>query len=403
MTDLAYPRLDAEHVTLRVQVLDAVPLDQLRGHSSTQLAGHRFREVSEGGRVDEAALRRFQAGAREIMDSIGFPKALTRDSARLLDQRLAAALGELLPMTEAEAASNEVWSFLGLLVVPDLTYWRNPSSDQSSANLERRMGTPSRRMVLQRAWWKANTLGPEIAARMNEEETVAVMERSFSGFPPLAREFMREHFSRVDAGGDRGRQALVRAAAKLLVRRMVVINVFALNSAGLESFITGVFDDAEAITGRTLLRTAQSSASNRVAEPHNENVESLEGPTAHVVDPVVTFREAIGEDLWQYIKHAAVPLAFEGIFELQVALQAHPTDDAHDIDLSRRLQFDLLDLLDLCSELSDQETAVVAAASKYYLLAEDALPDRDQGGLRDDDLVVAAAYESLGRVRIYGS
>jgi hypothetical protein len=63
---------------------------------------------------------------------------------------------------------------------------------------------------------------------------------------------------------------------------------------------------------------------------------------------------------------------------------------------------DLTRLVDEWSSLSDDERGVVRASMKYFLNADDALADDAEGGLVDDEEVVNAAFEALGRSRVTG-
>jgi hypothetical protein len=82
----------------------------------------------------------------------GWPAALARDDQRELDLAVARILWEQSELTAAEASFGDVWSFLALVLAPDLVWWRAAGS----TNVERFVGIDLTRHTLARLWWRAH-------------------------------------------------------------------------------------------------------------------------------------------------------------------------------------------------------------------------------------------------------
>jgi hypothetical protein len=88
----------------------------------------------------------------ESARAYGWPNLLTREDQRELDLALARGLWQATELTPAEAGFGDVWSFLALVVVPDVVWWRAAGS----TNPERFVGTDLTRHTLARLWWRGH-------------------------------------------------------------------------------------------------------------------------------------------------------------------------------------------------------------------------------------------------------
>jgi hypothetical protein len=77
---------------------------------------------------------------------------LAVEAQRQLDFDLARLLWEQAELTAAEASFGDIWSFLALVVVPDIVWWRAAGS----TNVERFVATELTRHTLARLWWRAH-------------------------------------------------------------------------------------------------------------------------------------------------------------------------------------------------------------------------------------------------------
>jgi hypothetical protein len=110
----------------------------------------------------------------------------------------------------ADAADEGVWSFLTLVLVPEIGPWRFPDRAE-----HRILGKP--RNVLRRTWWRAWAFGsdldwaPEGCTPLGEDEFVQIMERPSLGGNKRTARAIRDAVWRAEAGGlDVARSELMR-------------------------------------------------------------------------------------------------------------------------------------------------------------------------------------------------
>ncbi|MDT5014771.1 MAG: hypothetical protein QOD39_931 [Mycobacterium sp.] len=236
MTLYVWPRLPpASARALFADFLDADPVT-LRAASSTSHpeAG----PVAVGGvPVDDAIVGDVQRAVRELADGLGFPKELSRPAVASFDQPATRVLHECMSIVPADAASEEVWSFLSLVVLPDVAVWRFPARAD-----ERILGRP--RNVFRRLWWRAETIGSDVIdvpGGLGEDELVNVMERpTLAANPRTARALAWTLFTR---GGDVpvARSELMRDVSKRVLRRQAFVCMDALDDQQLQSVMDDCF------------------------------------------------------------------------------------------------------------------------------------------------------------------
>lgn len=128
------------------------PLDELRCASA---ATHPFAVWPATGapRITAEELERLAETCRRVAADHGYPgQSLDRDRRAPFDRALGRALWADAPLTPAEAAVPEVWSFLALVLVPDVVHWRAADS----TNVERFVASDLTRHTLARLWWRAH-------------------------------------------------------------------------------------------------------------------------------------------------------------------------------------------------------------------------------------------------------
>jgi hypothetical protein len=130
--------------------------------------------VAVGGTaVPESSIEDVAVALRELADRLGFPESLSRARIGDFDRPATALLHERMAIVPADAASDEVWNFLALVVLPDVGVWRFPDRAEN-----RMLGRP--RNVLRRLWWRAEVVGVDLIDRrdgLGEDELVNIMER----------------------------------------------------------------------------------------------------------------------------------------------------------------------------------------------------------------------------------
>lgn len=141
--------------------------------------------------VPEAVIEHVATSVRELATLLGFPTPLTRPNVAKFDQPCGDLLVDEMQIVPADAASEGVWSFLTLVVLPDVALWRFPDMKD-----ERFLGRP--RNTFRRVWWRSFTLSgansPDGTAwdPLGEDELVNIFERpSIARTAELARSMTR--------------------------------------------------------------------------------------------------------------------------------------------------------------------------------------------------------------------
>lgn len=133
-----------------------------------------------GHAVGNARLKIVQERIREVAEGAGYPRPLKRLAGQSFDRPVGTALFESMGIVPGDAASEGVWSFLTLVVVPEIGPWRFPDKAP-----DRILGRP--RNVLRRSWWRAWAFGtdldyaPDGCTPLGEDEFVQIMERPSLG------------------------------------------------------------------------------------------------------------------------------------------------------------------------------------------------------------------------------
>lgn len=209
-----YPRLPlADASTLLAQLRDQ-SLSELRQGASLSHPSADYYPTAA--RVPPDRLRELTGAVRRKADDLGFPHPWRRVDQRRFDVAMPALLHRHMRIVPADAANGDVWSFLTLVLLPDVAFWRFPNPPDF-----RLLGRP--RNVFQRYWWRAHVLGAEdddLATRLGEDQHVQIEERraAIGGNPPLARALVRTVLAFCEENQGIGLEVLMREAAKRLVR-----------------------------------------------------------------------------------------------------------------------------------------------------------------------------------------
>lgn len=178
MGSLLYPRLPRSVAQRTIAERAATPLNELAALST--LSHPDAEPAATGGHpVDRRKLEEVRDAIRDVATSVGYPEPQGA-SAQLFDRRCGSKLIEIMDIVPADAAEEGVWSFLSVVLVPEIGPWRFPGRPD-----ERLLGRP--RNVLRRTWWRAWALGPDLehapegCTPLGEDESVQIMERPSLG------------------------------------------------------------------------------------------------------------------------------------------------------------------------------------------------------------------------------
>lgn len=198
-TSYIYPRLPRASAHKILAALADVDLCDLVGHGA--LSHPSAAPAAVGGTpVPKFKLHQIQCDLREITARYGFPAKLGLTEQQNLDRALGSYMYSNLGIVPGDAADEGVWSFLTLVLVPELAPWRFPGRSES-----RLIGRP--RNALRRLWWRAWALGPDLTAAplgcspLSEDEYVQIMERPRLSGDRIAARAARDAVWRAEAGG----------------------------------------------------------------------------------------------------------------------------------------------------------------------------------------------------------
>lgn len=190
MSNLVYPRLPRLVALAIAEKISIIAADDPR--RLIELVGFehpRASPIPTGGNVVTASYIRsvresVMEEAGHFLDAGLIPNRWISE----FDRRVGVMLHEQLRITPADAAHEGPWSFLAVLVFPDVCYARFPDLHQ-----DRLVGT--KRNVLRRLWIRQDVLGDLTAAGdppLGEDEYVGLLERTaMARNPRLVRALAR--------------------------------------------------------------------------------------------------------------------------------------------------------------------------------------------------------------------
>lgn len=376
----AFPRMTSHEAQRRVGELSAMDNDERVAQSSTSTSGATFYETAQS-RVTDDDLKSVQLAVRNLARAHGYPRRQVRGGSLQFDQELSVLLFDQLNMLPADAADEGVWSFFTLNVCPDVALWRFPNDADAEGTIrekyERLVGMP--RNVFRRSWWRGYILGTAISAQLIEDESVGIMERpSIGGSQRLARVIASSHLAHVRSGLQGSRQELLREAIKRIRRRMGQISVLTLSDAHLRDLVANAFDET------------------MVSLHYSPRIPDV--PATSQSDVSARFQSLVPA-YWRILEPQMIEVDWREMAALQDQLPQYQISNVANADVAASIASDLNKLIDDWPTHSSNERQVVHAAVAYFLLDDDGIPDALPHGLDDDDEVVTAAFEALGRTR----
>lgn len=177
MSKFVYPRLSLSFAKKRITEIEtALTMNGLHGVEELASTEHpRAAPVATGGRVaDRARIANVRRAVIQALEPWQVQETVSRSEVATYDLALGRALHENLEIVPADAAHDETWNFLTLVVCPDIAVRRFPDMHN-----ERMMGTP--RNALRRTWFREEVIGDlqRTAERpLGEDELVGLFERS---------------------------------------------------------------------------------------------------------------------------------------------------------------------------------------------------------------------------------
>jgi hypothetical protein len=152
-TGRLHPRLGRQFAKELWEERRHLTLHELRGVADTTHPLEMWPAVGAE-RIDGPALAELGDRIRRLSDELGWPELPSVETRLAFDRGLSRLLIETESLFPAEAAVLELWSFLALVVVPDVIAWRTGESN----NYERWVGVDLTRHTLAKQYWRAFAL-----------------------------------------------------------------------------------------------------------------------------------------------------------------------------------------------------------------------------------------------------
>ncbi|MGB5927409.1 MAG: DUF6339 family protein [Cyclobacteriaceae bacterium] len=234
--NLLYPRLERVEARLLMVQRFGLQLDEL--YRLSDLSHSRAYPSATGGHpAGRERIAEVRLAIREVAAAAGYPSVLTTRTTQDFDRPCGTALHRTLGIVPADAAEEGVWSFLTLVVVPEIGPWRFPGLAE-----DRLLGRA--RNVLRRVWWRAHVLGPDLERApdgcrpLGEDEFVQIMERPSLGGNRRTAAALRDCLWRAEASGvSVPRSELMRELSRRLLARKAHVLLDALSDPELEELM----------------------------------------------------------------------------------------------------------------------------------------------------------------------
>lgn len=238
-----YPRLDAHRAALLIQAQQSLSLAELQTSGAIHHADAACSPTG-GLPVPESHLRDLQTTLRGLCDDFGFPAALKTAKQGEFDRVCGTILRRDMRIVPADASEEGVWSFITLVLVPELAPWRFPSRHE-----DRLLGKP--RNALRRLWWRAHVLGPDLTwvppgcTPLNEDESVQIMERPTIAKSGRLAQQLKQVLWRFESKGFVGNRAeLLRDVIKLIRAERSHIAMDAMHNSVLAAYLDEIVAEA---------------------------------------------------------------------------------------------------------------------------------------------------------------
>ena len=191
-----------------------------------------------GHRVLDKELDSLGESVRKVAENYNFPIRPGSANAARFDAHCAILLHDQVAIPPTEAAREDVWSFLGCVLMPDVVRWRWGGKKTPSDRFIG--GDRGLRNTFGRLWWRAELLRDDWWPKENSYELLSVLgEDEIVGFVERPRAIVsrltavavaREVLEAEREGGGITRMELFRDVMKRFLRRGAFITYEALNS-----------------------------------------------------------------------------------------------------------------------------------------------------------------------------
>lgn len=247
----------------------------------------------------------------------GWPDPLPPSEQRALDLMLARILWEHTDLTPAEAGFGDVWSFLALVLVPDVVWWRAAGS----TNVERFVATDLTRHTLGRLWWRAQLFthglddpeqGWELwqSSEIGEADLDQIQTRrgGYGRSPSVFRALVRLYplFGELSTEADVDRRTLWRDGyLRWLLRLGAFIDFTGLSEAELDEDLEAIARRLEPIVVLPEDEDDRSHHADAMDSVREFDAVPLSMAVVHLTEAVRANGEVTDRDLYEALKRVA--------------------------------------------------------------------------------------------------
>lgn len=147
---LLFPRLlSGQAIKLHQEYQHLAP-EELTSRSATHHDSAVY-TATGGDRARDKELDGLRRGVLAAARNAGFPYKTDDTRRRTFDLDVAELLHREAGLAPAEAAAGDIWAFMALVLLPDVSYWRYPRPPA-----DRVLATDLTRHVFGRLWWRAH-------------------------------------------------------------------------------------------------------------------------------------------------------------------------------------------------------------------------------------------------------
>ncbi|MEU7788660.1 DUF6339 family protein [Amycolatopsis sp. NPDC049159] len=200
---ILYPRLLPRQAHKLYEQYKSMTLEELAQQAALRHDSAVY-AATGGDRVREKDLDQLRQAIVAIAREAGFPNRSTPATKNEFDRKVAELLHRTTGLAPAEAAAREIWVFLALVVLPDVSFWRFEKRTD-----ERFLAKDLTRHVFGRLWWRAHLVhetgsaDPYAALNILGEgafDQIYARRRALGGSPQLVRSILHV-WHEVETGG----------------------------------------------------------------------------------------------------------------------------------------------------------------------------------------------------------
>jgi hypothetical protein len=199
-----------------------------------------------GQRATSSTLMALRAELVSVAVLCGGPAPVTPGGKTRFDSAVARHLHGQLDLAPGEASQRQVWSYLALVLVPDICAWRFPPRPDSTYVDDRFKGTDLTRHALARLWIRAHLLHTSHAddpyslldvLGENDLDQILTRRRDIAATPALVRAVVRTHRDDPANGDGTFDRQVLRDTLKRLMRLSAFLDLDSRTDAELDRLV----------------------------------------------------------------------------------------------------------------------------------------------------------------------